>query len=70
MDTASRGRQRAGSRDNPPRGQAESVRDAIADTADEAASLKLRADLMEQIATRVDVATAFGCRVRMELKAE
>jgi predicted XRE-type DNA-binding protein len=84
-----------------------SVWDAIADTAEEAASLKLRADLMEQIATLVekkgwtqaqaakrcgvsqprmndllrgkiskfsldalvDVATALGCRVRMELKA-
>jgi predicted XRE-type DNA-binding protein len=84
-----------------------SVWDAIADTAEEAASLKLRADLMEQIAALVekkgwtqaqaakqcgvsqprmndllrgkiskfsldalvDVATALGCRVRMELKA-
>lgn len=84
-----------------------SVWDAIADTAEEAASLKLRADLMEQIATLVekkgwtqakaakqcgvsqprmndllrgkiskfsldalvDVVTALGCRVRMELKA-
>jgi predicted XRE-type DNA-binding protein len=84
-----------------------SVWNAIADTAEEAASLKLRADLMEQIATLVenkgwtqaqaakqcgvsqprmndllrgkiskfsldalvDVATALGCRVRMELKA-
>lgn len=87
--------------------KASSVWDAIADTAEEAASLKLRADLMEQIATLiekrgwtqaqaakqcgvsqprmndllrgkiskfsldalVDVATALGCRVRMELKA-
>jgi predicted XRE-type DNA-binding protein len=84
-----------------------SVWDAIADTPEEAASLKLRAELMEQIATLVekkgwtqtqaakqcgisqprmndllrgkiskfsldalvDVATALGCRVRMELKA-
>jgi predicted XRE-type DNA-binding protein len=84
-----------------------SVWDAIAVTPEEAASLKLRAELMEQIATLVekkgwtqtqaakqcgisqprmndllrgkiskfsldalvDVATALGCRVRMELKA-
>jgi predicted XRE-type DNA-binding protein len=84
-----------------------SVWDAIADTPEEAASLKLRAELMEQIAALVekkgwtqtqaakqcgisqprmndllrgkiskfsldalvDVATALGCRVRMELKA-
>jgi predicted XRE-type DNA-binding protein len=84
-----------------------SVWDAIADTPEEAASLKLRAELMEQIATLVekkgwtqtqaakqcgisqprmndllrgkiskfsldalvDVATALGCRVRIELKA-
>ena len=84
-----------------------SVWDAIAETPEEAASLKLRAELMEQIATLVekkgwtqtqaakqcgisqprmndllrgkiskfsldalvDVATALGCRVRMELKA-
>ena len=83
------------------------VWDAISDTPEEAASLKLRAELMEQIATLVekkgwtqtqaakqcgisqprmndllrgkiskfsldalvDVATALGCRVRMELKA-
>jgi predicted XRE-type DNA-binding protein len=84
-----------------------SVWDAIADTPEEAASLKLRAELMVQIATLVekkgwtqtqaakqcgisqprmndllrgkiskfsldalvDIATALGCRVRMELKA-
>lgn len=84
-----------------------SVWDAIANTPEEAASLKLRAELMEQIAALVekkgwtqtqaakqcgisqprmndllrgkiskfsldalvDVATALGCRVRMELKA-
>jgi predicted XRE-type DNA-binding protein len=84
-----------------------SVWDAIADTPEEAASLKLRAELMEQIATLVekkgwtqtqaakqcgisqprmndllrgkiakfsldalvDIATALGCRVRMDLKA-
>jgi predicted XRE-type DNA-binding protein len=84
-----------------------SVWDAVADTPEEAASLKLRAELMEQIAALVekkgwtqtqaakqcgisqprmndllrgkiskfsldalvDVATALGCRVRMELKA-
>lgn len=83
------------------------VWDAIADTAEEAASPELRANLMEQIATMVekkgwtqaaaakhcgigqprmnellrgkiskfsldalvDVATALGCRVRMELEA-
>jgi predicted XRE-type DNA-binding protein len=55
-----------------------SVWDAIADTPGQAASLRARAELMQQIAARVsrfsldalvNISTALGCRVRVDLEA-